>query len=64
MSKSELKNEESVGTRVANKNRNEMHRAYLKKILGISKLYPEPGWEEALKTQPIYTTGVSFSGGR
>ncbi|NBP29896.1 MAG: hypothetical protein EBV23_10025 [Flavobacteriia bacterium] len=58
------KQNESKGTKVASKNRKEMNREYLKKVLGISKLYPEPGWEEALKTQAVYTTGVSFSGGR
>ena len=59
-----MKPKESVGTQVAEKNRQQLNRERLKKILKIDKLYPEPGWEEALKTQPIYTTGVSFSGGR
>lgn len=59
-----MKNNESVGTKVAESNRQLMQREKLKKLLGLSKLYPEKGWEEELRKQPVYTTGVSFSGGR
>lgn len=59
-----MKENESKGTKVAESNRQFMQREKLKKLLGLSKLYPEKGWEEELRKQPIYTTGVSFSGGR
>jgi hypothetical protein len=39
-------------------------RQYLKKVLGIDKVWPEQGWEEARLKQRIFTTGVSCSCGR
>ena len=59
-----MKNKESIGTIVAEKNRQLIQREKLKKLLGLSKLSPEEGWEEELKKQPVYSTGVSYSGGR
>jgi hypothetical protein len=59
-----MKNNETVGTKVAESNRQLMQREKLKKLLGLSKLSPEEGWEEELKKQPVYSTGVSYSGGR
>lgn len=59
-----MKESESKGTKVAESNRQLMQRERLKKLLGLSKLYPEKGWEDEIKKQPVYTTGVSFSGGR
>jgi hypothetical protein len=59
-----MKNNETAGTKVAESNRQLMQREKLKKLLGLSKLSPEEGWEEELKKQPVYSTGVSYSGGR
>lgn len=59
-----MKNKESIGTKVAEENRQLIQREKLKKLLGLSKLSPEEGWEEELKKQPVYSTGVSYSGGR
>ena len=59
-----MKNKESIGTKVAEENRQLIQREKLKKLLGLSKLSPEEGWEEELKKQPVYATGVSYSGGR
>ena len=39
-------------------------RQYLKKVLGVDKVWPEVGWEEARLKQRIFTTGVSCSCGR
>lgn len=59
-----MKNNENSTTKKDEEKQKLLQRERLKKLLGLSKLSPEEGWEEELKKQPVYSTGVSYSGGR